>query len=211
MSVTNLTDKGLQKVELSVRDKHKKVSSSKTPSFVIKKRPDGFDYVNEAYMRDQLNTYWPLWSWECQEIQFLGSEWVVIRGELQVVDDGAIRKFGSVGSARVQFKRDREHIPENVIDIDKNVASANTNAFKRACNRLCNIADDVYRKIIEDLTLDNDQMGEINKYLNGLSKKLVNSVLKNVEKGEIHVDNYEATLRRINQLREQNNLKIIKE
>ena len=39
MSVTNLTDKGLQKVELSVRDKHKKVSSSKTPSFVIKKRP----------------------------------------------------------------------------------------------------------------------------------------------------------------------------
>ena len=143
MLVTNLTDKGLQKVELNVRDKHKKVSKSKTPGFVVKKRPDGFDYVDEAYMRDQLNTYWPLWNWECHEIQFLGSEWVVIRGELQVIDDGVIRKFGSVGSARVQFKRDREHVPENVIDIDKNVASANTNAFKRACNRLCNIADDV--------------------------------------------------------------------
>jgi hypothetical protein len=46
----------------------------------------------------------------------------------------------------VQFKKNQPHTVENVIDIDKNVASANAYGFKRACNRLAHIADDVYRK-----------------------------------------------------------------
>jgi hypothetical protein len=92
------------------------------------------------------------------------------------------RRFFGTGAARIQFKTcgcKREtknkrpdpncsdcngtgklpHIPENVIDIDKNVKSANSSALKVAINRLCGIGDDVYRKRI-----DEDGMGTVEQY-----------------------------------------------
>jgi len=87
-----------------------------------------------------------------------------------------IRKFFGVGAARIQYKncpclyredivgktkgkpykdcgichgQNLPHTPENVIDVDKNVKSANSNALKYAINRLTHIGDDVYGKRLD--------------------------------------------------------------
>ena len=141
--------------------RRKTQSRRKTPKAFIKKRPDGFDYVDEAYMRNELTKEYPAWSWSPagdNPVQFLGAEWVIVTGVLRVNDNGVMREFYSPGSARVQFKRGKPHTAENVVDIDKNLASANTNGFKRAVNRLGYIADDVYRK--QDLTLSDTDIEE---------------------------------------------------
>jgi hypothetical protein len=132
-------------------DKREKISNTKTPKQMVKKKGDGFDYVEEAYMRAMLDKVYPHWSWlpaPNDAVQFLGSEWVVVSGVLEITEEetGRTRRFFSPGAARVQFKKNQPHTVENVIDIDKNVASANAYGFKRACNRLAHIADDVYRK-----------------------------------------------------------------
>lgn len=138
-------------VLLDISKYHEQISKNKTPKSEIKQRPDGLDYVDEGYLRRELNKHFPIWSWTEGSVQFIGAEWAIVSGELIINDNGIIRKFYSVGAARIQFKKNMPHTPENVVDIDKNVASANTNAFKRAVNRLCNIADDVYKKLDPNL------------------------------------------------------------
>ena len=48
----------------SLVEKHKSISQRTTPKAYVKTRPDGFDYVVEAYMRNQLNSHYPIWKWE---------------------------------------------------------------------------------------------------------------------------------------------------
>lgn len=100
--------------EIAIKSKHKEISEKKTPKTQIKKRPDGLDYLEEGYMRQAgLNENYPIWSWTPTDnpVQFLGSEWVVVSGVLEVVDEGVPRKFFSPGAARVQFKRGAPHTP----------------------------------------------------------------------------------------------------
>jgi len=138
-------------IELALQMR-KNTSFETTPKKMIyKKGADGFDYVKEEYMRTKLDNLYPDWSWlpaPNQPVQFLGSEWVITAGVLEFTEElsGRQRRFYSPGAARVQFKKDKPHTAENVIDIDKNVASSNSYAFKRAVNRATHIADDVYRK-----------------------------------------------------------------
>ena len=109
---------------------------------------------------------------------------------------GVPRKFFSPGAARIQFKRGTPHTPENVIDIDKNVASANTNAFKRAINRLTNFGDDIYRKQIEDLSLTDEDMDTVNSLLGQINDAdTTNDVLSAIEDGRINKSNVNQTLR----------------
>ena len=42
--------------------KHKDISQRTTPKAYVKTRPDGFDYVEEAYMRNELSKEYPGWS-----------------------------------------------------------------------------------------------------------------------------------------------------
>ena len=138
-------------IELALQMR-KNTSFETTPKKMIyKKGADGFDYVKEEYMRTKLDNLYPDWSWlpaPNQPVQFLGSEWVITAGVLEFTEEisGRRRRFYSPGAARVQFKKNAPHTAENVVDIDKNVASANSYAFKRAVNRATHIADDVYRK-----------------------------------------------------------------
>jgi|GEM_PF-4674234 len=145
-------------------EKAKRISEMETPKSVIKKRPDGFDYVEEGLMRDILDREYPGWSWLEGKVQFLGNFWIVVTGTLRIVDENLAmlhinppyREFHGVGSARIQYKsKVRENgveiageigNPFHIIDIDKNVKSANANAFKYAVNRLTRICDDVYGK-----------------------------------------------------------------
>lgn len=178
----------LEKIQQLKEDMHKKymdISNEPTPQFdgsgesVIKKRPDGLDYLKEAYMRTKLDQYFPGWSWQDGHVQFLGSEWIIADGHLCILDElllpfgviPPVRKYFGTGAARIQFKTcsckkssgypnpackicmgtgSLPHTAENVVDIDKNVKSANSNAFKVSINRLCRIGDDVYGKRVDE-------------------------------------------------------------
>ena len=161
---------------------YKKISKQKTPTYdgagkqVVKKRPDGKDYIDDAWMTDRLNKYFPGWSWEAAApLHFLGSEWVVAQGHLCIIDEKLIafginppiRKYYGVDAVRIQYKTcdckgkvinckwcggsgKMPHLPENIVDVGDNCQSANTGAKKRAVNRLCGIGDDIYGKRIEE-------------------------------------------------------------
>jgi hypothetical protein len=184
--------------------KHRDLSQRNTPKSHVKTRPDGFDYVDEAYMRNQLGKNYPVWSWKPageEPVQFLGSEWAIVSGELVIEDEGVIRRFFSPGAARIQFKRGQPHTPENVVDVDKNLASANTNGFKRAVNRLCNIADDVYRK--QDMSLTEDDVSELYEKLEGLDEEWKEKIVNSVDSGEVIKPDLDAVYRRIEQLKKE--------
>lgn len=178
----------LKGVEQDIRTKRSDISFEDTPPSQIKRRPDGLDYVEEGYMRNQLNRHYPIWSWELDEVEFLGGEWVWCRGHLSIVEEGITRKFGSVGATRVQFRKGTKHTPDNIVDIDKNVASANTDAFKRAVNRLCNVCDDIYRKQIIDPLSESDK-DSLASVLDKADDKLRRAVNVKIDRGEIHTRN----------------------
>jgi hypothetical protein len=204
--IVNIDDiNNLDIVEQKIKETHTEVSATKTPSWAVKRRPDGFDYVEEGYMRNKLNEIYPIWSWEAvgSGVQFIGAEWAVVTAELVVVDNGIPRKFFSPGAARIQFKKGSPHTPENVVDIDKNLASANTNAFKRACNRLVNIADDVYKKHIEDLTLTPKQIEEVEELIKDLDIKYQESVRMAIEDGILNTKNLDNAINKIKKEKEE--------
>ena len=126
------------------------------------------------------------------------AEWVIVTGVLRVNDNGVMREFYSPGSARVQFKRGKPHTAENVVDIVKNLASANTNGFKRAVNRLGNIADDVYRK--QDLTLSDTDIEELEKKMAGLSEEWKDKIMQSILNGEVIKPDLKKVIKRIDQL-----------
>jgi len=158
----------LDRIKQFKTDMHKfytEIGAEETPKLdgdgreIIKKRPDGYDYIIEGYMRKKLDQYFPGWSWEYTcPLQFLGVEWVVAEGNLVIIDEHLlafginppVRKFHGVGAARIAFKSGMPHAQENIIDIDKNVKGSNGAAFKYSVNRLTNIGDDVYHKRIEE-------------------------------------------------------------
>lgn len=143
---------------------YKKISKEKTPQVdgtgrkIIDKRPDGFDYIIEAYMRECLDKHFPGWSWEAAAPMQVVLNYLLAQGHLIIIDEHLlalgiqppIRKFYGVGGARIQFKRNAPMTPENVVDIDKNAKSADSTALKYAINRLTHIGDDVYGKRIEE-------------------------------------------------------------
>lgn len=140
------------------------ISKQETPKVdgtgrkIIDKRPDGFDYIIEAYMRECLDKHFPGWSWEAAAPMQAVLNYLLAQGHLIIIDEHLmafgiyppIRKFYGVGGARIQFKKNMPLIPENVVDIDKNAKSADSAALKYAINRLTHIGDDVYGKRIEE-------------------------------------------------------------
>jgi len=163
-----ITDEFKEKIKTFKEDfyqKYNEISKEETPQVdgtgrkIVDKRPDGWDYIIEAYMRESLDRHFPGWSWEMGgEPQFLGSEWVFVWGTLSIIDEHLavlglnppVRKFSGTNGVRVKFKHGAVHAPENVIDIGNDVASANSKALKIAINRLTHIGDDVYGKRIEE-------------------------------------------------------------
>jgi len=154
----------LQQIKKDMSKHYRDISNTATPELdskgnkIVKTRPDGFDYLEEAYMRTKLDELFPGWSWEQGKVTLIGLEWIAVDGHLSIIDEYLLafgivpptRKFFSTGAARIQFKQHMPHTPENVIDIDKTIKSANSNAFKAGINRLCRIGDDVYGKRVDD-------------------------------------------------------------
>ena len=187
----------------AIQETHRIASAGRNPATQIKKRPDGYDYVEEGYMRKKLNDIYPIWSWELDEIQFLGGEWVWARGTLIIDDHGVVRKYGAAASHRITYKRGVPHTPENIIDIGNNIKASNSDAFKVAANRLCNIADDVYRKQVElPKPLTESQKGEIDQLLWEVDNKtLQRKVESQIENELINSVNYKSALNKLQNMK----------
>jgi len=191
----NLTTQNhdLISMEEGVISKHDKVSQMDTPSVYIKQQ-QGFDYVDEGYMRHLLNAHYPIWKWEIVKYEILGDKVIIVHGKLTIMDNGIERSFDAVDAHRIASNQ------KGYVDIGNDLKSANTDCFKVAVNRLCNVADDVYRKRIEDIGLSADQAKKIESKLNKLDKEMANKIEVGIKNMTINATNFNATMRRIESL-----------
>ena len=151
----------LEKLQDRIRQKFSRISNMTTPQrdtygLIIDKRPDGYDYIKERYMRAKLNEEFPGWSAEKLHKDLWG-DWLAVDLELVIIIPELlafgiippVRRFPGTGAARVQFKKDMPHVIENVIDMDKNLKAARSVALKDAINRGTGIGDDIYGKRVD--------------------------------------------------------------
>lgn len=183
----------LEQVEVSMVQQHKTTSKEETSQLYVQKRqgPGGttLDYVDEGYMRAKLNELYPVWSWEIIKYEFLGKEAVAVHGRLQIIDSGVPRSYDAIAAHRVACSRDSG----NFVDLGNDMKSANTEAFKVACNRLCNIADDVYRRSV----LDEAQIKKIEKVLPNLDGQTRRKVKESVGNHSINPNNFDSTMKKL--------------
>tara|TARA_R100000278_G_scaffold122664_1_gene109439 strand:+ start:512 stop:1099 length:588 start_codon:yes stop_codon:yes gene_type:complete len=177
----------------NIKDKHNDMSNYKTPQAYIERRADGFDYVDEAYMRKKLNESFPIWSWEILDYQILGDVEVIVHGRLKIVDEGILRTFDSIASHRIQKSKSTG----GYVNISNDIKSANTDAFKVALNRLCNIADDVYRKQVKDFDLSEEQVKNLQKIMKKLDAKKAEEVQSLIDNESINGTNYDKVVNKL--------------
>ena len=185
-------------VEETIKEKHREISFTDTPKFYVKER-QGFEYVDEGYMRHMLNQFYPAWNWEIIKYELLGSEWIAVQGRLTIYDNGICRKYDSISSHRIQKKRESDEF----VDIGNDMKAANSDAFKVAVNRLCNVSDDVYRKRIESADLSDKQ----HKYIIELAKQADKKDLvdQSILSGKIHKFNASMTINQLKEIITKNN------
>jgi len=172
--------------------KHQKVSETPTPSDVVKSK-NGFDYVDEGYMRWRLNKHYPIWSWEVVKYETLGDKAIVVHGRLKIMDEGVPRSFDAVAAHRIAVARSGS----GYVDLGNDLKAANSDAFKVAVNRLCNVADDVYRKQYIDKTLDEGQYNSVMNAIQDLDKLEADQVYSALQSGKINQDNYDKVMSKL--------------
>ena len=173
--------------------KHQQVSQDPTPQDVVKSR-NGFDYVDEGYMRWKLNQYYPVWSWEVIKYETLGDKAIVVHGRLKVMDEGVPRSFDSVAAHRIAVSRNGS----GYVDLGNDLKAANSDAFKVAVNRLCNVADDVYRKQYIDKSLGDVQVNNLMDVIAEMdNKEEADKVHRALKSGMINQDNYDKVMSKL--------------
>lgn len=115
----------------------------KTPPEKVKKRPDGYDYVESSYMDFETKQFMPLYEYKLLHTSN-DMGWITVIVSLTDRTTGNT-ELGA-GSARIQVSRGVE-VPgfRDVIDMSNNVKAALTNAIKNAQSRF-GIAADVYQR-----------------------------------------------------------------
>ena len=178
--------------ESSLISKHQNVSEAPTPQDVVKSR-NGFDYVDEGYMRWRLNKHYPVWSWEVIKYETLGDKAIVVHGRLKIMDEGIPRSFDSVAAHRIAQARSGA----GYVDLGNDLKAANSDAFKVAVNRLCNVADDVYRKQYVDKTLSQNQYDALLLVMSQLDVQEAEKVEIALSSGKINTDNYDKVMSKL--------------
>jgi hypothetical protein len=176
----------------NIVDIHSAVSGTSTPKMYVKNK-QGFDYVDEAYMRHLLNKYYPGWSWEIIKYEYVGDKVITVHGRLKIIDCGIPRAFDSIAAHRIAKSKSSG----DYVDIGNDLKSANSDCFKVALNRLCNIADDVYRKQVKDVSLSEAQMLLINEYISKIEsfdKMLAEKVRDSISQMKINTSNFEVSI-----------------
>jgi hypothetical protein len=123
----------------------------KTPVEKVKKRPDGFDYVESSWMDYQTKLFMPKYRYELLHVSFEHG-WINIIISLTDRITGNI-ELGA-DSARIMVKRDAEQPSfRDIIDMGNNLKSALSKAIKNAQSRF-GISADVYQKRESEPTSD---------------------------------------------------------
>ena len=183
----------LSDADVNLTAKHQHVSEIPTPQDVVKSK-NGFDYVDEGYMRWRLNQHYPIWSWEVVKYEALGDKAIVVHGRLKVMDEGVPRSFDSVAAHRIAVARSGS----GYVDLGNDLKAANSDAFKVAVNRLCNVADDVYRKQYVDKRLGDVQVNNLMDVIGDMeNKKEADQVYDALKSGKINQDNYDKVMSKL--------------
>jgi len=106
----------------------------RTPKEKIKKRPDGFDYIESVWMDKTFKEFSPIYEYNLEHInESLG--WIDVVVSLKDRITGNV-ELGA-GSARIQVRKGTGNEPgfQDVIDKGNNLKSALTNACKNAQSR----------------------------------------------------------------------------
>ena len=189
-------------VRKAITNKHKKVSRLKTPKPFIKKKM-GLDYVEFSYMRDVADKEFPGWSWTIEKTEVLGSEAYVVQGRLTWYDEGLWRKADMVAAHRIQKKRGTNEF----VDIGNDVKAANTDCIKKAFKMYLNIADDVYRNQVEDLSLTDEQANDILVVAGDISEERIEQIHDLIKEQAINTANYNSSLLKLEREKEKLNAK----
>jgi len=180
-----------------ITQKHKDVSNIDTPKFFVKNKM-GVDYVEYSYMRDVADTHFPGWSWHIIKSEALGGASYVVHGRLRWFDNGVWREGDAVAAHRIQKKRGSDEF----VDIGNDIKASNTDAIKKALNMYLNIADDVYRNRIEDLTLSEEEISSIKSSMEELDDETKNKITGLLDKGEILKTDLKRVMNKIETLKE---------
>jgi len=175
-------------VRQAITKKHKKVSRIKTPKPFVKKKM-GLDYVEFSYMREVADKEYPGWSWTIEKSEVLGSEAYVVHGRITWYDEGIWRKADMVAAHRIQKKRGTNEF----VDIGNDVKSANTDCIKKAFNMYLNIADDVYRNQVEDVSLSDEQKNDILLIASEISEERMEQIHDLIKDQAINTANYNSS------------------
>lgn len=151
-----------------------------TPKEKVRKRPDGFDYVEGSWMDHVSKDYMPLYKYTLLHVSWeLG--WISVIVSLEDRITGNIELGG--GSARIQVNRGVETPGfRDVIDMGNNLKSALTQAIKNAQSRF-GVAADIYGKR-ESLPTDDERT----------RFKEMQGILKNISttKAKLFTDQWDA-------------------
>ena len=114
-----------------------------TPPEKVKKRPDGYDYVESSYMDFETKKFMPLYEYK---LLHYGNDMGWISVIVSLTDRTTGNTELGAGSARVQVSRGVETPGfRDVIDMSNNIKAALTNAIKNAQSRF-GIAADIYQR-----------------------------------------------------------------
>jgi hypothetical protein len=193
IEVTSFIDvpKEISEIQRRITNKHKRVSNIPTPKPYIKKKA-GMEYVEISYMRDIADKEYPGWSWTIKNSGVLLAVYEV-HGRLKWYDEGIWRKGDMVAGHKIQKKRGIDEF----VDISNDIKASNTDCMKKAFNMFMNIADDVYRKQVEDFTLSDQQKDEIIEAAALVDESRLQEVTELVKDQAIHNANYKSSLAKL--------------
>ena len=103
---------------------------------------------------------------------------------------------------RIQKKRGSDEF----VDIGNDIKAANTDAIKKALNMFLNIADDVYRNRVEDLSLTEEQIESImtaQEYIE--EEEIRNRIVNSLKRGEILTTDYNRVMKHIDKIKKGEN------
>ena len=183
----------------SLTKKHKSISHKKTPQAYVKVMPGqkdnhgrSIEYVELSYMRDVADKEFPGWSWIIISSEALGSEAYVVHGRLKWFDNGVWREGDMVAAHRIQKKR----TGGGFSNVGNDIKASNTDCMKKAFNTYMNIADDIYRNVIEEVGLTKDEYDKIEELANhkNVPQELKIDVLQKLENETINKLNYKGSM-----------------
>ncbi len=140
-----LTDVGLKQMF----DYISRPKDIKTPAEKVKKRPDGFDYVEGSWMDYKTKEFMPLYEYKLLHVSFEHG-WVNVIISLKDKYTGNL-ELGA-DSARIQVRKNADEPNfRDIIDMGNNLKSALSKAIKNAQSRF-GVSADIYHKVESEPT-----------------------------------------------------------